>query len=58
MAVGGHVSPTLHDLADELGLGEAEPDIGERGAAFTAEVVDGVAVAALFVLLKGSGINS
>ena len=54
LAVGGHVSPTLHDLADELGFGEAEADFAEGGTAFTAEAVDGMAVAALFVL-EGDG---
>jgi hypothetical protein len=57
LAVGGHVSPTLHDLADELGLGEAKADFAEAGTAFTAEAIDGVAVAALFVLEGNSALE-
>ena len=50
VAVGGHVSAALQDLADDLVFGHARGDGVECRAAHPADAADRVAVAALLVL--------
>ena len=50
LAVGGHVSPTLHDLAGELRTRESHADIAQVGPTLAAKAINGVAVAALLIL--------
>ena len=50
IAVGGHVSAALQDLANDLVFRHARSDGVECGATLAADTGDGVAVAALLVL--------